>query len=94
LPVDGPLTSRPRDCSLYTWRLPSGVLEPLSAVCDLDLHHGTEPLSHDALRERVRDKQAVIAVLTNRYDDEIFAAAPQLRIVANIAVGVDNIDLA
>jgi glyoxylate reductase len=78
---------------LVTWRLPSGVLEPLSAVADLDLHEGPEPLSREALHERLCDKQAVLAVLLNHYDAETFAAAPLLRIVANIAVGYDNIDL-
>jgi glyoxylate reductase len=69
------------------------VLAPLYERFQVDLHSGPEPLGPEALRERLADKQAVVAVLTNRYDRETLAAAPQLRIVANVAVGYDNIDV-
>jgi glyoxylate reductase len=84
-------THRPR--VLVTWRLPSAVLEPLREVCDIDLH-AEGGLTQDALRARLEDKEGVVAVLTNRFDRETFEAAPRLRIVANIAVGYDNIDVA
>jgi glyoxylate reductase len=78
---------------LVSWRLPSAVLAPLHDRCDVDAHPGPAPLTQAALRARLADKDGVVAILTNRYDDEIFAAAPRLRVVANVAVGVDNIDL-
>jgi glyoxylate reductase len=70
------------------------VLSPLAEHCEVDLHPGPESLAPDALRARLADKHAVVAVLTNRYDREVFETAPLLRIVANVAVGFDNIDLA
>jgi len=42
---------------------------------------------------RVADKEAIICLLTEKIDDELLAAAPRLRMVANVAVGYDNIDL-
>jgi glyoxylate reductase len=42
----------------------------------------------------VRDADALIALLTDRVDDELLAAAPRLRVVANCAVGYDNVDVA
>lgn len=45
----------------------------------------------EACRERV---EAVVTLLTDRVDDAFLARAPRLRVVANVAVGVDNIDLA
>jgi len=42
---------------------------------------------------RVADKDGLICLLTEKIDDELLAAAPRLRSVANIAVGFDNIDL-
>src|ERR1700730_3653508 len=42
---------------------------------------------------RVADKDGLICLLTEKIDDELLAAAPRLRMVANIAVGFDNIDL-
>lgn len=85
------MSSRPR--VLVTWRLPSSVLEPLREACDVDLHTGRVSLEPEALRARLADKDGAVAVLTTRFDREVFAAAPQLRIVANVAVGYDNIDV-
>ena len=42
---------------------------------------------------RVADKDGLICLLTERIDDELLAAGPRLRTVANVAVGFDNIDL-
>jgi glyoxylate reductase len=41
----------------------------------------------------VAGKHALICLLTDRIDAEVLAASPQLRIVANIAVGYNNIDV-
>lgn len=43
---------------------------------------------------RVADKDALICLLTEKIDNELLEAAPRLRIVANVAVGYDNIDVA
>jgi glyoxylate reductase len=43
---------------------------------------------------RVADKDALIPVITDRVDDEVLDAAPNLKIIANIGVGYDNIDAA
>lgn len=46
------------------------------------------------LLKGVRGAHAILSMLTNRIDDAVFrAAGPQLKIVANYAVGYDNIDL-
>ncbi len=41
----------------------------------------------------IRDKEGLICLLTERINDELLAAAPNLRIVANVAVGFDNIEV-
>jgi glyoxylate reductase len=50
------------------------------------------PPRHDLLA-RVPDKEGLICLLTEKINDELLAAAPRLRIAANVAVGFDNIDL-
>jgi len=50
------------------------------------------PARPEVLR-RLSDKDALICLLTEKIDDELLQAAPQLRIVANVAVGFDNVDL-
>src|SRR3984893_19189479 len=50
------------------------------------------PTRAEVLR-RVADKQGLICLLTEKIDDELLAAAPHLRSVANVAVGFDNVDV-
>ena len=50
-------------------------------------------MPREELLRRVADKDALIAVLTDRIDAEVIEAGPALKIVANIAVGYDNIDV-
>ena len=50
------------------------------------------PPREEVLR-RVKDKEGLICLLTEKVDDELLQAAPKLRIAANVAVGYDNIDV-
>jgi glyoxylate reductase len=50
------------------------------------------PPREEVLR-RVRDKEGMVCLLTEKVNDELLRAAPKLRIAANVAVGFDNIDL-
>jgi glyoxylate reductase len=84
-------TDRPR--ILLTRRIPASVLAKLQSAGDVDFHEGPAPLTPDALRARVRDKHAVVCILTDRITDDVLAAGTDLRIVADIAVGYDNIDV-
>lgn len=78
---------------LLTRRLPAAVVSRLEAACDLDLFSGAAAIPHDTLRERVRGKQGLICLLTDRIDAAVLEAGADLRIVANVAVGYNNIDL-
>lgn len=53
-----------------------------------------EPMDAASLRANLADKVAVVSVLEDRYDAAVFDAFPNLKIVANVAVGFDNIDVA
>jgi glyoxylate reductase len=83
----------PKSRTLVTRRLPSKVVARLEERHEVDRHDG-ESLPAEELRERVRDKQAVVCVLTDRIDAALIDAAPELKIVANVAVGYDNVDVA
>ena len=52
------------------------------------------PPDYDSLRERVALADGVLCLLTDRIDSALLEAAPALRVVSNMAVGTDNIDLA
>jgi glyoxylate reductase len=65
----------------------------LNAFCDVDYWSAPERISREELLRRVADKHALVCLLTERVDDALLAAAPALRIAANVAVGFDNIDV-
>lgn len=66
----------------------------LEERCTVDMYGGPAAIPGDELMARVADKQALMCLLTDRIDQAVLDAGPALRIVANIAVGFDNIDLA
>ena len=78
---------------LLTRRIPAAVFSRLEAACDVDLYDGPSPLPADELKRRLAGKRALICVLTDRVDGAVLDAAPELEVVANIAVGYDNIDV-
>ena len=65
----------------------------LGAEVDIDLWDDEMPPSRDELLARVASADGLLALLTERVDAELLAAAPSLRVVANHAVGVDNVDV-
>jgi glyoxylate reductase len=83
-----------RPAVLLTRRVPSSVVARLEEQCTVEIHDGPEAMPRDALLSRLADKQALMCLLTDRVDGAVLDAGPGLRIVANVAVGFDNIDLA
>jgi glyoxylate reductase len=77
-----------------TCSLPASVLAKLQAAGTVDVYTGDATLSPAELRLRVADKQVLVCLLTDAIDSQVFDAAPWLKIVANIAVGFNNIDVA
>jgi len=65
----------------------------LSARFDVDYWDEPDRPPRSEVLRRVADKDGMICLLTEKIDDELLAAAARLRIVANVAVGYDNIDL-
>jgi len=60
----------------------------------VDLHAGEAPLPKPELIARLTDKDGLVCLITDRIDAEVLAAAPRLKVVANVAVGYDNIEVA
>lgn len=59
------------------------------------MHDSDEPPSPGELLAAVRGCEGLVVMLTDAVGDELLeAAGPELRVVANYAVGVDNVDLA
>jgi glyoxylate reductase len=65
----------------------------LDASCDIQYWCEAERPPREEVLRRVKDRDGLICLLTEKINDELLRAAPKLRIVANVAVGFDNIDL-
>jgi glyoxylate reductase len=79
---------------LVTRRVPAPVLERLSERCQVEVWDGEGAMPRRELLDRVAGKAGMVAMLTDRVDGELLdLAGPRLRVVANYAVGYDNLDL-
>jgi glyoxylate reductase len=77
-----------------TRRVPERVHEELERSFSLDVHDEELPPARGELLARAAGCDGLVTMLTDRVDAELLdAAGPQLRIVANYAVGLDNVDL-
>ncbi len=90
--MSGP-TDRPR--VFVSRRIPDEGLSAVLAACDADVWEDELPPPRDELLRRIAGRDGVLSLLTDRVDDAFLdAAGPQLKVVANYAVGFDNIDVA
>ena len=66
----------------------------LNASCEVDYWTQPERISKEELFRRITDKEGLVCLLNDKVNEELLAAAPKLRIAANVAVGYDNITVA
>ncbi|TQM36751.1 2-hydroxyacid dehydrogenase [Pseudonocardia cypriaca] len=79
---------------VVTRALPPAALEPLHSVGQVWVSPHDRPLSVAELHQAVDGASAIISMLNDKIDDDVLdAAGPNLRIVANTAVGYDNLDV-
>jgi gluconate 2-dehydrogenase len=69
------------------------TLHYLAVHCEIDSNQEDIALTPDVLAERLADKEGVICSLTDRIDSALLERCPKLKVVANIAVGYNNIDV-
>src|SRR4029079_4637812 len=64
--------------------------------CDfeVDYNDSEAPMAREAFIRRLQGKAALVCHIISVIDDEVLAAGPDLRIVANVAVGYNNVDVA
>jgi glyoxylate reductase len=81
---------RPR--ILITRPIQQSVIDQISQHCDVQVHPVDEPMPPDLLASAMHEMDGVMPAGV-RISKEIIDAAPRLRVVSNIAVGYDNIDV-
>jgi lactate dehydrogenase-like 2-hydroxyacid dehydrogenase len=79
---------------LITKRIFPEAVELLRRHTEVDYVDSDEGLTPQELEARSRGKQAIISQLTDKFTDERLAKLNGVRVIANVAVGFDNVDLA
>ena len=77
-----------------TRQLPGDALARLAARVTLRVWEESLPPPRDVLARELRAAEGVITLLTDRVDEPLLREAEGLRVVSNVAVGHDNIDVA
>jgi len=83
---------RPR--VFVTREIGAAALAELRRAARVEVWPNPTPPPYAELRRRLRDADGALTMVTDRIDAALIAASPRLRVVSNLAVGVDNIDLA
>ncbi|MGD6804383.1 2-hydroxyacid dehydrogenase [Rossellomorea aquimaris] len=78
-----------------TRKLPEEVLKPLQDQYEVDMWEDENiSVPRDVLLKKAQKASGILSMLSDTIDKELFEQSPNLKVVANLAVGYDNIDLA
>ena len=69
------------------------ALDMIAEVADVDLWQDDAPTPREVLMAKVKDIDGLLSLLTEKVDVELMDAAPKLKVVSNLAVGFDNINI-
>ena len=79
---------------LITRKIPEAGIEILKeAGYKVDIHEETIPLSRETFLQKIANADAVIPMLSEELNKEAINQAPKLKVIANYAVGYNNIDV-
>jgi glyoxylate reductase len=78
---------------LVTRKLPTSVLSKLEPLGEVDVYDGAGAMRADELVARIAGKDAVVSMLTEQIDRRVIDAGASLKIIANVAVGYNNLDV-
>ncbi|MGA7935037.1 MAG: D-glycerate dehydrogenase [Kovacikia sp.] len=78
---------------LVTRRLPTS-LKPLEKLAAVDLWTERQPPPYEVLLDKVRNTDGLLCLLTDPIDRRLIEAGVNLKVISQMAVGYDNIDIA
>jgi glyoxylate reductase len=76
-----------------TRQLPDAALSLLRGCGEMRVWEPDEVISRTVLLQEVQEVDALLCMVTERIDEELLTHAPRLKVVANMAVGYDNVDV-
>ena len=85
------MISKPR--VFVTRPIAEKALDRLRAVCHVHIYQSELPPPRDVLLRDIAGCDGILSLLTDSIDAELMDAAPRLKVISNMAVGYDNIDI-
>lgn len=79
---------------LVTGRLPEEVVAVLRADHEVVVNDKDQPMARDEVLRHITDKHGLLSMLTDKVDEELIEKARELKMIANCAVGFNNVDIA
>jgi glyoxylate reductase len=79
---------------LISRALPDDAIARCRSRADVDLHAGDKPLTKTELIARLKGRQGLVCLITDTIDGAVLESCPDLKVVSNVAVGFNNIDVA
>lgn len=77
-----------------TGKLSDKAFDALQNFAQVDAYESDDPMPHEEVEARLAGKDALVCILGDKVDSALFQKRPQLKLVANVAVGYDNINVA
>lgn len=82
------------DKIFITRKLPEEIVQPLREKFEVNMWHGEEtPMDYEDIKKEAKDVYALWTVLSDKVDRELIESLPNLKIISNLAVGFNNIDV-
>src|SRR5579872_335466 len=78
---------------LVTKRIYPEAIDFLKQHCEIDYENNDKGLSAAELAERIKGKQGIVSQLVDKFSAEVIGSLEGVKIIANVAVGFDNIDV-
>lgn len=77
-----------------TRKLPDDIISPLKEVANVEMWESTDkPVPKTILMEKVKQAEGLLTMVSDKVDQSVLEQASNLKVVANMAVGYDNIDV-
>jgi glyoxylate reductase len=76
-----------------TRMLPKPAMDKINSYCDAKTWEGELPPPKNMILENVKDADGLLCLVTDKIDAELMDSGPKLKVIAQYAVGFDNIDL-
>jgi len=77
-----------------TGKLSQKAFDALSQFAEVDAYEADDPMGRADVEARLEGKDALVCILGDQVDAALFKLRPQLKLVANVAVGYNNINVA